>query len=149
MTEQDHPLRREPRPRVAVARGHVVEQAARRRQRPARDRVQILEPDGDAAEARRVAARELLVRARRGGTRVVLVHAHPRVDRLRIAVVTVRSVALADAREARLGELARRQRTPREEVGRLLHAEIGRLAHGAWYTPGGGDRGGDPGLTWR
>ena len=63
------PLRGQPRPYVAVPGRHLVEDGARRRQRLAGDGVQVLEPDGDAAERRsspvasRSSAREAPVRA--------------------------------------------------------------------------------------
>ena len=55
-------------------------------QGPARDCVQILEPDRDAPERRRIGDRGTrLVGPRRRGQRLLLVHAHPGIDRGRIA----------------------------------------------------------------
>ncbi len=71
MTEQHHPLGLEPSPDVTGALRHLVEEPARRGQRLPGDGVDVLEPDRDAAERRRVAAPEPLVRPGRGGERVV------------------------------------------------------------------------------
>ena len=114
VAEQHHALGGEPRPDVAVALGHLVEHAARGGQRLAGDGVEILQPDRDPAERRarrpRRAARR---RVRRRRERVLLVDAHPGVDRVGIAVVAVRAVPLADPREAGLDELARGERRGR------------------------------------
>ena len=89
------------------------------------DGVEVLQPDRDPAELGRAARREPLVGARRRLERVLLVDAHPGVDRARVAVVRVGSVPLADSREAGVDELARRERARPERGGRLEHSEIG------------------------
>jgi hypothetical protein len=61
--------------------------------------------------------------------RVVLVDADPCVDGARITVVRVRPVALPDALEARVDELARRHLPPRQERRRFDDARVSRIAH--------------------
>ena len=91
------------------------------------DGVEILEADRDAAQARQrlgaVGARR--VELPRPLERLLLVDAHPGVDRARIALVAVRAVALADAREARARELRRGELPLREQRGGLDDAEVG------------------------
>ena len=131
MPEQHHAFGGEPRPRVAVALGHLVEHAARCGQRLAGDGVEVLEADRDPAERRRIPAREPVVGA--GGRRpgVLLVDAYPGVDGVRIAVVAVRAVPLADAGQTGLDELARGESPPSKCRGRILHSEVGRIGHDA------------------
>ena len=127
--EQHHPLGGEPRPRVAVALGHVLEHAAGRGQRLAGDGVEVLQPDRDATELGRIASGEPLVRGRGRSERVLLVDARPGVDRVGIAVVAVYAVPLADPGEARLDELARGERSRVEGDGRVLDSEVCRIRH--------------------
>ena len=81
------------------SRRHVVEEAARRRDRLAGDAVQVLEPDRDPGQHRRRAVAphagraQPLVRPGGGRDRVLLVDAHPGVDRAGIALVAVHAVA--------------------------------------------------------
>ena len=131
MAEQHHALGAESRPGVAVARGNLVEDPARRGQGLAGDGVEILQPDRDAAELGRVARGEPLVGAIGRRLRVLLVDAYPRIDGRRIAVMAVVAVTLADPCEAGVDELARRERA-RPEHGRCLeHSEICGMAHAA------------------
>ena len=131
MAEQDHSRGREARPGVAVPVRHLVEHPARGRERFPGDGVHVLEADRDTAELGRVARREPLVGPRGRVECVLLVDPHPRVDRAWVAVVAVGAVSLADAGETGLDELARRQRSLSECRGRGLHAEVGRVGHGA------------------
>jgi hypothetical protein len=137
VAEQHHPLGREACPRVAVADRYAGKHAARRGERLAGDRVEILQTDRNAAERRRVAARKPLIRARRRRPSVVLVHAHPRVDRRRIAVETVRAVPLADPCQARVGQLPRGEDATAEELDRLDDVEVAGIArmHARDHTP--------------
>jgi len=130
VAEQHHSGGLEPHPRIARALGHVLEEPAGSGERLPRDGVEILQPDGNAAEWRRVSLGEPRVRTIGGRKRVVLVDAHPRVDGARVAVVTVRPVALADAREARLDELPRRHLPEGEKRDRFDDAGVCRIAHG-------------------
>ncbi len=117
VAEQHHPCVREPFPRVGVARGNVVEYTARCGERLSRDGVKILHSDRNAAERAAASPRaRALVGARGRGERVLLVHANPCVDRARVAVEAAPAVALADARKARLDELARRGVTLRSSA---------------------------------
>ena len=131
VAEQHHALGGEPGPDVAVAIGYFVEQGARGGQRLAGNGIEILETDRDPAECRGVALCESLVSACGGLERVFLVDADPGVDRLRVTFVAVRAVSLADAREARVDEFARRDRPLPECRGRILQAEVGRIVHAA------------------
>ena len=129
VAEQHHPSGLEPDPRLARTPRHVVEQATGRRERLPRNRIEVLEPDGNATKRRRVAGCEPRIRPVGCGERVVLVHAHPGVDRPRVTLVAVRSVPLANPREAGLDELTRRSVPPREERDRFDDAGIGRARH--------------------
>ncbi len=127
VAEQHHALRAQPSPDVAVRDRPLVEEPARRRQRLARDGVEILEPDRDAAQPRQRIAREgaRVVGLRRGGQGLLLVDAHPGVDGGAIAVVAVGAVALVDAREAGSRELGGRELALVEQRGGLDDAEVG------------------------
>ena len=48
--------------------------------------------------------------------------------------MAVRAVPLANACQAGLRQLARRKRTASQLLGRLHDVEVGRVAHGGWYT---------------
>ena len=141
------PCGAQPRPDVAVAGRQLVQQRARRRQRLARDRVEILQADRDApqrggAPGLRARARELLVGARGGRQRVLLVDPHPGVDRGGIALVAVRPVALADAFEAGFDELGGREPAVRDQRGGLDDAQVGGMHVRLGERPleGGGER---------
>jgi hypothetical protein len=123
--EQHHPASLEPLPDGARPRRALVEQPARGGQRLPSGRVEVLEADRDAGERPRVAPRPSLVRALGRRERVVLVDADPRVDRLRIAVEAVGAVAIADAGEAGLDELARGQDPFRQQPDGVEDAEVG------------------------
>ena len=69
------------RPGVAVPVGHLVEHPARGRERLPGDGVEVFEADRDPAERGCVACRKPLVGPVRRRDRVLLVDAHPRVDR--------------------------------------------------------------------
>ena len=94
-------------------------------------REDVLEPDRDAAERAGTTCGQPLVRPRGGGERVLLVDPHPGVHRRRVAVVTVRPVALANPVEARLRQLDRAELTPGERRGGLGDRQVGRAAHRA------------------
>ena len=131
MTEQHHPGRLETLPRRARASRDLGEQPARCGERLARDRIEILEPDRNPAERRRAGLREARVGTVGGRERILLVDAHPRIDRAWIPVVAVFPVALPNAPEARLGELPRGDLSPREQPDRLDNAGVSRFDHAA------------------
>ncbi len=121
-------------PDIAVLGWDVVEQAARGRDRLACDAEEILEPDRDSGEGwgRFLAARsgaEALVGVGGRRDRVLLIDPHPRVDRRRISVVAVGSVALPDPLEVGRGELRRRHAPVRESRRRTHDPESGQLVH--------------------
>src|SRR5262249_40195680 len=65
-----------------------------------------------------------------GSERVLLVHAHPGVDRRRVAVEAVLAVPLVDPGKTRRHELARRELPAPQGRRRVQDAQIGRVAHG-------------------
>ena len=134
VSEQHGAGRLEAEPDVARPHRRLDQQPARRGERLPGDGVEVLQPDGNPAQRRRVAARQPLVRARRRRERVLLVDPDPRVDRGGIAVVRVLAVARADPVETGLRQLDGAQLPPREERGGLGDAEIGRVgSSGAKY----------------
>ena len=141
MSEEHHALGCKPSPDVAVPFGRLIEQAARSGQGLPRHREQILQPDRDAAQQWRLAVPAYpagaapLVGLPGGGEGVLLVDAHPGVDRGRVPLVAVCPVAVADARQARLNELRCRERPVGEQARRLGHSQISRLGHGQHHVP--------------
>ena len=113
VAEQDHALRAQPRPHDGVLGGDVaLQHPAGRGERQARDAVEVLERQRDPAQQRapprprprRSSAARACSRASSGYRR------DPRVDRIGRALGRGRAaVALLDARQARLGELGRRE----------------------------------------
>ena len=91
VAEQHHARGGQPGPGVAVLRRHLLEEPARRGHRLAGDAVEVLEPDRHARQRRgrpvpaHGGVAQALVRARGGLERVLLVDAHPGVDRARVA----------------------------------------------------------------
>ena len=141
VAKQHHALGVEQCPDIAVALGYLVEKGARGGQRLPSNGVEILKPDRDPAECRGIDLPESLVSACGGLERIFLVDADPGVYRLRVSVVAVRAVSLADAREARVDEFARRDRPLPECRGRILQAEVGRIVHAAIISRLDGDLG--------
>ena len=129
VAEQDHAPRAQACPDIAVGLRPLLEQAARRGQGPAGDGVQVLQPDGDAPE-RRQRVRALPIGARSRLQSRLLVHAHPRIDRYRIALVRVRPVSLSDARQAGAHELGGRQPAVRDQRGGLCDGQVGGVHDG-------------------
>ena len=103
--------------------GHVVQERARGGDGLAGNAVEVLEADRDAGQRRsrrrragRPTSREPLVRPRRRCERVLLVDAHPGVDRARIALVAVRrrrprGSARGGPRSSSVAETPRRARS--------------------------------------
>ena len=129
------PGRSQAAPDVTILLRHVVEKAARRSHWLARDPVEVFEPQRDPRQRRSRAfashpgLRKTLVGAGRYGHRLVLVDAHPGIDRRRISVVAVCTVALTDPGQACCDELGRGHAALREQSRRLAHAESGQLPH--------------------
>ena len=139
VAEQHHPLARSAAPRRRSRARDLVQHPARRGQRLPRDRVEVLQPDRDAAEERRVAGREPLVGALGSGARVLLVDPHPGVDRAGSpSWLCVPSRSRMRARQASVSSreettLAAPAATHR---GRPRRSRRDRRtpAHGPWYT---------------
>ena len=126
------PAADEARPGVAVPVGNLVEHAARGGERLPGDGVEVLQPDRDPAErrvrrppraARRRARRPRGRPPRRRGPR-----RSPSPGRRRGEWAPSRS---PDPGEARLHELARRERSAAQCLGGVHDAEVGRIGHGA------------------
>ena len=142
VAEQHHPLRAQPRPDVAVALGHLVQHAARRGQRLAGDRVEVLQPDRDrrrGAARRRAASRSSAAAA--AAQRVLLVDAHPGVDRVRdrrrgCASRPARGCARGRPRSARATRAScqrrRERRAGRDRSRRGRPGFTTRGIHGPW-----------------
>ena len=133
VAEQYHPGPGQPLPGIAVLGRRVVEQAARRRQRLAGDAVEILQPDRDSSQhgrrpiALHAGRAQSLVRPRGGSQRIVVVDPHPGVDRARISLAAVPTVALTDPVQARRDELRRRGTLTCQQRRRLGDSESGQV----------------------
>ncbi len=120
-------------PDCAVLRRDLTQEAARRGERLAGRREEVLEPDRNAAERRRRAvsldgvATSPVVRPGRRGPGVVGIDAHPRVDGFTIAVVAMGPVPVLDPLQACLDEVARGDRAGGQRGGGRGEVEVGRV----------------------
>ena len=121
----------EPRPDVAVGIGLQRNGAAGGGQRLAGDRVEVLEPDRDAAQrVGGLGGAKPRVGALGSSAGVLLVHAHERVYGIRAPVEAGRAVG-GDPGQVGVEQLGRRELTLAEQPRRLGDAQPRRVGHGA------------------
>ena len=135
VTEQHHPGGGQALQTSQSSSGTSSSNAARRGHRLARDAVEVLEPDRHTRQRRGRAVpphgrlAQALVRERGGRERVLLVDAHPGVDRAGVTVVAVRAVDLADPIEQRAGHFSGGDLAPLQAPRQLRDAQPGDVRH--------------------
>ena len=135
VAEQHHARGGQLGPGVAVLRRHLLEEPARGGHRLAGDAVEVLEPDRHARQRRgrpvtaHSGVAQALVGTRGGLERVLLVDAHPGVDRAWVAFVAADAVDFADPREKGCRHLAGREPASLELCRELHDAELRDVGH--------------------